>query len=282
MSIGWKRATALCWVWGLLLIAVGHGIPAFLCYFTNEHRRLAWPEIAVMWMGDVLSLVWLLKYTAYAIAARDQPETMEPTDPQRLMSELTRIGVALAISLAAEFSMTMWMRWDEYLGFQRAQRAQLTVTGIQASQLKPGEVAFWLVDGEYQDVAGKSYVTRYYIRDRDDLLKLNPAIIAQIRQRQLPLQITVVYDPRRPTRNWVPELGWDDGNRIHYVSLLVLVFQFFFGAIFLQLAFAAAKMSRHELPWWWELHPVIPITAEAFILGLFAVIEFWLIRRFCP
>lgn len=61
VSVPGSALAALCL---LIVVGVVHGWLALGCYLVNEHRRLVWHEIVLMWMGDVLALFWFVQYCA--------------------------------------------------------------------------------------------------------------------------------------------------------------------------------------------------------------------------
>ena len=42
------------------------------------------------------------------------------------------------------------------------------------------------------------------------------------------------------------------------------------------------SILRRRLPWWTELHKVLPLACEAYILALFGWLELYLVKRLCP
>lgn len=67
---------------------------------------------------------------------------------------------------------------------------------------------------------------------------------------------------------------------MHYLSFLVLSFQLMLTFFFFCLL--RESILRRRLPWWTELHKVLPLACEAFILALFGGLELYLVKRLCP
>jgi hypothetical protein len=152
--------------------------------------------------------------------------------------------------------------------------------GVSA-QTASRSATYWKLDGRYQDVQGDSHLVTYYVRDRDELLLLPGAVVLAIRQKQPNISLPIIYDPQRPGRSWIPEIGWDDGNRLHYLSLLILFFQFLFSMLFMTLLWSAIR-NDGQLPSWAEYHGLLPLGCQAFIMALFGGLELYVVKRFCP
>lgn len=270
---------ALVALWLLLMIGLVHGWLAFGCYLVNEHRRMVWYEIAMLWTGDLLALFWFVQYSLRwksLSASRDIPVT----DRSGLPRSIWFVLFSLIIGMVAELSLTLILVHDEHEAFQRAVPAVCRVTKSHAS-IAQGVPTYWKLDGTYADAAGAFHSVTYYLRERDELQKLPLPIAQSIRMKQVPADLPIVFDPDRPSRSWIPQIGWDDQNRLHYLSLLILLFQFIFTSLYVLILWESVKRTR-VLPWWSELHRVLPLACEAFIMALFGGLELFIVRRFCP
>jgi len=262
----------------LLLVAIVHGTLGFGCYLVNEHRRLVWWEIIVLWTGDLISLGWFLRFVT-----RSDP-SYDPSQTRRLPGRgLPRTAwlmlLSLTLGLIAELGMSLLVRHSEFKAFERAVPGAMTVTAVTPTG--GGRGLFWKLDGQYADTVGVIHTTTFYVRDRDHLNRLPGEVKRRIRRGQAPLQLPIVFDPQRPGRSWIPQLGWDEGNRLHYLSLAVLFYQFMFALCFFYALYASIRNQR-RIPWWAELHTVLPLAAEAFIFAMFGAIELYAVHRLCP
>jgi hypothetical protein len=263
----------------VLIVGIVHGVLAFGCYFINEFRRLSPLELAFLCLGDLIGLFWFLRFwLRWQFATPEDYESLGPVThiPRTVWFMMASMG----IGLVSELAMTLNLTYEEYAGFHRAVPAICTLQRVQA-QTAAGTPTYWKLDGQYQDAAGQNHLVTYYVRESDELDRLPPLVVLAIRQKQPNIVLPIVYDPKRPNRSWIPHLGWDDGNRLHYFSLLILLFQFLFSLLFLAKLWDSIKADEH-LPPWADYHGLIPLGCQAFIMALFGGIEFYFIRRFCP
>lgn len=263
----------------LLIVGIVHGVLAFGCYLINEQRRLSPLEIGLLWLGDVIGLFWFLRFwLRWQFLSVEESSASLPDS--RFPRTAWLVLISMGIGLCSELAMTLSLRHDEYAGFQRAVPANCILHKVNA-QIAQGTPTYWKLDGTYQDAQGETHVVTYYVRERDDLQMLPGPVVLAIRQGQPNIPLPIVYDPKRPGRSWIPQLGWDDGNRLHYLSLLILFFQFLFSMLFVALLSGAIK-TNGRLPDWAEYQGLIPLGCQAFIMALFGGLELYVVRRFCP
>jgi hypothetical protein len=127
---------------------------------------------------------------------------------------------------------------------------------------------------EFTDAAGAGHEAWFTVRETRDgyAPPVPPAVAAALRAGRVPFDVGVSYDPRWPDRNWVRGSGWDDNDRLHYFSLLPLVFQVITLPVFAALLRSAAQ-GGGTLPWWHDLYKAYPMLIEAGCLLLFGTIE---------
>ncbi len=262
----------------LLGIGVVQGWLGVGCYLISEHRRLNAFEMAFLWAGDALSLFWYLNFCIRWLMGR---RTVARTviQNQRLPRSVWLVLGSLILGMSAELLLTVKLTYDEYAGFQRAVPVLCDLTQIVRLPENADPWTYRLT-GTYRDQAGRQHIATFLIREADEVSKLPRALAAQLRLRQ-PMRLPIIIDPLRPERHWVREFGWDDPNRLHYVSLLVLAFQILFGFAAALNLYESIKRLRH-LPWWTELHKVYPLCCEAFVFALIGSLECYVTHRLCP
>lgn len=262
----------------LLVVGMLHGWWGLGCYFVQEHHRLLWWESALMWSGDALALFWYLQFALRWIFGwiTIAPEALgQPRLPRAIWWVLG----SLLLGMAAELLLATKVTYDEYAGFQRAVPVVCQVQEVKrlADSADPWQ---YQLTGTYRDANGQQHVAVYRLRPIEELARLPQAVANSIRQQQ-PFALPIIIDPQRPGRHWVREFGWDDPNRLHYMSFLVLLFQVVYGFGALHMVHESAKKHR-RLPWWTELHKVFPLCCEAFVFALFGGLECYAIHRMCP
>ncbi|HET6423631.1 MAG TPA: hypothetical protein VFG20_08095 [Planctomycetaceae bacterium] len=269
--------TVLSLVTLLLIVGVLHGWWGLGCYFIQEHHRLLWWETVLMWTGDALALFWYLQFCGRWWLGTLTIGEQRLTD-RRLPRSVWWVLGSLLMGMTAECLLAAKVTYDEYTGFQRAVPAVCQIRTVKRLAINAGPWNYQLA-GTYRDAAGQLYPAVYRLREQEELALLPPAMANSIRQLQ-PFALPIVIDPQRPGRHWIREVGWDDPNRLHYMSFLVLVFQIVFGLAPIGMLVEAVKHRR--LPWWTELHKVYPLCCEAFVFALFGGLEYYVLRRMCP
>ena len=253
-----------------LLLAVGlvHGGLGFAGYLVNEHRRLSAFEVLLLWLGDAIGLFWFLRYVIRWRLGWIEEAPRRLADARFPRSAWIMLA-SMGLGFAAESAATLSLRHQEIAGYQRAVAATCLVETVIVNKAAGGPT-FWILDGRYQDGAGNWYPVTYYLNEKDQLPRLPAAVLAEIQKQQTPIRLPIVYDPQRPGRNWIPQLGWDDRNRLHYFSIAFLLFQFLFTLLFVTLLKDSIRL-HHQLPWWHELYNLIP----AGNAGIFAGTPRW-------
>jgi hypothetical protein len=122
---------------------------------------------------------------------------------------------------------------------------------------------------QYQDMAGQRYEQPFLIQE-DNFAGFPPALpraLAEgIRKRQAPFDVRVSYHAALPDRSWLTDFGPVAGNRLHYFSLCLPIVQVLF--LFLYGVILAIVVSHTKtVPWWFELHKLVPFLAAAVILA---------------
>ncbi len=262
----------------LLVVGVVHGWRGFGCYFIQEHHRLLWWETVLMWTGDALALFWYLQFCGRWLLGRIDLTAAALPRGGMPRSVWWVLG-SLLLGMTAEFVLALKITFDEYNGFQRAVAGVCNVTNIK--RLHPNADPWqYQLTGTYRDAAGLVHLATYRLRPVEELGRLPPGVVQAIQQGQ-PFPLPIVIDPQRPGRHWVREFGWDDPNRLHYVSFLVLLFQLVFGFAAAHQVYESIRVHRRR-PWWAELHKVFPLCCEAFVFALFGGMECYLMHRMCP
>ncbi len=270
--------SALAAVTLLLIVGVVHGWLGFGCYLISEHRRLNAFEMILLWTGDALSVFWYFNFCLRWLMGRRTVERSIIRD-RRVPRSMWLVMGSFALGVSAELLLTAKLTYDEYAGFRRAVPTVCDLTEVRRLPASADPWSYRLT-GTYRDAAGMVHVATFLIREKDEVARLPPALAAQLRLQQ-PMPFPIVYDPQRPERHWVREFGWDDPNRLHYISILVLMFQFVFGMAAAHKVYGLVRARRH-LPWWTELHKVFPLCCEAFVFAMFGGMECYFMHRMCP
>src|SRR5262245_23897961 len=93
--------TALTALTLFLVAGFIHGWLGLGCHLVNEHRRLVWHEIVLIWTGDVVAVFWYVQYCARWIV--DGPDTATPLLPQSTLPRTVWLMLgSLILSIAIE------------------------------------------------------------------------------------------------------------------------------------------------------------------------------------
>lgn len=263
----------------LVVVVLGflHAYWGLWCMLVNEHRRLVWYEIIALWTGDLISCFWFFRYMIRYASGRDHLEAYK-LPARTFPPTLKWVLISMLVAVTVDLGHTLWIRRSEEQGFSRAVPAQFTVS---SAKIRPGQQAtFWSIRGTYPDAAGGIHEARFFINAREQFPLLPPPVQAALQNQNLPFVMPIVIDPLRPGRNWIPQFGWDDGNRLHYLSFLILLFQCIFGMNWMLLLHTNIRSSG-IYPWWGDLVHLFPFLTEAFVFALFGGLEVYVVPRFC-
>lgn len=258
--------------WCLFAFAMIFVWLGFGSYLIEEHQRLVWYEILGIWTGDVLAFLWFAHFTVRWFFNR-LPMTEIAT--QRLPISVWFGAVSIAVGVAAEYWLAHAISRDEEQAFKRAVPVIYTVTSITA--INGSAPTFWKLMGNYVDAAGTMHVATYRIPEKDVVRRFPRPLVQSILNSQTPLVVPLVIDPVRPSRHWIPQLGWDDPNRFHKMSLLILLLQVLFSIVFFG-SLHRKMTATGLLPWYAELHRIMPLVIEASFFAVFGVLEVFLIK----
>ena len=267
----WARpVTALLFL--LVVAGLAVGARAFGPYLEREHRRLEAWKVPLVWLGLGLALLWFLQFcVAHGLAGR--AVRPPPAGPEGLGRAWWLALVTILAAIAADSWMALRCMWDEREGYAAAVRVPGQVIAVDRREF-PKNVTYVLFC-TFQDRAGNVRQSRFALREVPGQglpPGLPPAVAAAVRAGRVPFPVAVAYDPSWPGRDWLAGAGWDDDNRLHYFSLLVLLFQAV-GLPLFMLALSGYKKRTGAYPWWYDLHKAYPALVAAAFLLLFGFIE---------
>lgn len=149
----------------------------------------------------------------------------------------------------------------------------LSVAAIPRSRVKDEPLRTqYVFRFRYQDSAGRPHVGTAWIElsegeDGADC-RLDPGVVDALRAGQVPVPITVRYDPDWPPRSWVGEPGPVMHAEVVFVSIGCLGVQgAFWGAVIVWFGRAAGE---GRVPWWHDMLDGAPFLAEAIVLAVLA------------
>ncbi len=170
--------------------------------------------------------------------------------------------------------MTVALIFGERAAYQSAVETDGQVTAVAEKAFSSGIVKYDLTY-HFVDRAGEGHTARYTVRSRpgEGFPPEIPRKVAEaLRAGRRAFPVRVSYDPSWPDRNWVQGTGWNDGDRLHYFSLLPLIFQLIGLPVFLLLLHADVQRTG-AYPWWHDLYKVFPLMIEAAVFLLFGTLE---------
>ena len=91
-------------------------------------------------------------------------------------------------------------------GFGRGVPAVCQITALTPS-IHMGAPTYWMIDGRHLDAARQQHPVTFYLRESDELPRLPGRIAQAIRRMRLPIALPILYDPNRPARSWIPQMG---------------------------------------------------------------------------
>jgi hypothetical protein len=227
----------------------------------------------LIWIGDLITLLWFCHYFVKHFLLK------EPFEPiVRPPSQLLPV-TSLALAWVVDLTITLGTMYREKEAHTTAEEVAGRVTTVQKKEF-PACVKYDL-DCEFMDKQGQLYSCRFTIRnDRKEGWPPGlPAPLAESMQAgQVPFPASVLYDADQPSRSWIAGIGWHDGERLYYFSLLPLIFQVFFLPLFLSILFERVRQEG-QWPWWYDLYKVVPFFVEVGVFLLFGLLEFYVQAR---
>jgi hypothetical protein len=246
------------------------GLLFFFPYLEEEHRRMdPWKGVLV-WVGDVTGLIWFTYFfTRHYVLGKPFRDEAGPSDG------VWRGWWLAFVSLAGAIGFDLWITFS-LQGDERAGLARAVVTQGQIDSIKrtsAAEFHQYSIHCRFQDGQGNWEVANFTIGERRRTGSFPaglPLEVGQaIRNGQVPSPIPIAYDPERPARNWVAGIDPGDGHRFHAFALCILLFQGLAIMGFVTTWREEMKKNPDKLPWWYDLHMVLPFMVEAGFLGFF-------------
>lgn len=257
------------WVWwtlvvGWLLAAVAFlfGLSVFAPYLQREHRRIYDWQIVLVWAGDGVSCLWFLYFgVKYIVLARPLPSQRSE---RRFGREFVLVTTSLAAGLAADLAISLGIMRQEKEAYQRGEVVGGEVLAFERFQNPTRPWVGWRLECAFRDRTGVTHDVVFVVRG----MELPPQTLNWLNRGRLPAPVPIRYDPQFPNRNWLASMSDDWGNRLHWMSLALLFFQFGFIAL---LAFSG---------WVWEtpegcvpLDKVLPFLVLAGFWCLFGAVQ---------
>jgi hypothetical protein len=241
------------------------GLWCFYPYFVRELQRLERWQAVLIWSGDIASLAFFT-FFVYRHSLLGQPLQDRPWDEfkRERVWQVALLGFLFATGL--DLAITLGLMYEDSTLFATA---DIVAGQVERVVRYSDEQPVYVLLCRYQDKQGQWHTSDFMV----NLLPANapprpglPAPLVQaIQQGQVPFPVQISCDPAWPARSWLTDYGWDDGNRLHYFSLILLGFQI--GGLFLFAVVGETASKNLPLaPWWIELHQVIPFLGQVFFM----------------
>lgn len=261
----WQTRLACVAVAGALAVGLWANWP----YLDVEHRRLEAWQIAGLWAGDVMGLLWFLRF-AFTYAALGEPLAPVPvSDGRRRLRLLALAGVA---ALLIDLAFSFYLMGQEREGYARGKLANAQVTALKVHE-RPAATGYDL-DCSFRDQAGMAHQAHMRVLAPHHRLPsaLPPEVVRVLEARgEGPKVIRIRYDPRLPARAWIDGLGWEDENGLYWFSVGTACLQA--GAIAIFLLVLKGRTTGDTWPWWWDTYKALPLAAETFCMLAMGLID---------
>jgi hypothetical protein len=238
-------------------------------YLAVEHRRLEPWKMAGFWIGDIMGLLWFLRFTFAHAVLGDPLAPVPASDGRRSLRLLVWAGVA---AILIDLALSLYLMRDERDGYTRARVAEAQVFAI--TEHKRPEATGYDLDCTFRDEAGTPHQTHLRVLASHHVL---PATLPAEAARVLSLRgegqniIRIRHDLRLPERAWIDGLGWEDENGLYWFSVGTSVLQAAVTALFL--LFLSRYSASGVWPWWWDIYKVLPLAVETFCLLAMGLID---------
>jgi len=250
-----------------------YGIWAMFPYLVEEHRRLEPWKIGLIWIGDATALLWFIGYCVKggSVSAADSHVGRSPLARRWFVAAAVASGAAVL----ADASFTAYLMWDEHAAFAQGVPVTARVESISTKRAVAANIYSLQCAFPHDEKGPIVTSVRVYEPKRRGAFVMPPALPGDVAMHlrsahaHFPLQLR--YDPRWPWRCWIDALGAEDENRLEWFSFFALFFQAIVLLVFLLIL--SQHLKRGGVPWWRDLHKVLPLGTEAFIMVLFGTIQ---------
>jgi uncharacterized protein DUF3592 len=172
--------------------------------------------------------------------------------------------------MATNLAVTLRLRQAEWRAFQTAQRTEGQIQALSKTYHAGSNRFQYALHCRFADGRRQTHTAEFLLNDPGSVSRLAPAATRAVRMERLPTPVTIAYDPDRPTRSWLADLGWPEiGSsffELYFISLLVLPLQVMATLVFLG-ALVQAHRTTGSLPWSYDWHGVLLIAVEAGFVG---------------
>ena len=251
----------------------------FAPYFLREHRRLEPWKVALIWIGDATTFCWFVRFFVQHVL-HAEPLRAKPWRVFKREKEWLFALVSLLVSAGLDAGVTLWLKDNDEKAFANGVMVPGEVYDLRRSFPNSGDFRYELYC-RYRDRNGGEHEERFLVLvkwGRDFPATVPAATALAMNRGDVPFALRVRYDPDWPARSWPADFGPDDGNRLHYFSLIVLAIQGL-GLCLFVLFLAIFTKERGEVPWWFDLYKAYPFFIEVIFFALIGpahrASEFW-------
>jgi hypothetical protein len=258
----------LPWAFMVTIAGLVFGICGDWPYLVEEHRRLKVWQWLPMWLGDLSALFWFI---SAIVSPSESPRYRGGSgmDSGRYRRRRAFL-VSMAAAIAIDFTHTAHLHWQEYSDFTKADVTKGKVTNVQVYE--GNDTTRYYVRVRFRDRANGIHEEEVRVQKKNSQrLPANARMALAI--GQVPISVRVSFDPSLPSRCWLTDAGYDDGDRVYVMSYLVLWFQII--AMFNSAAFLREYHRRGEDPWWEVFQRPLPLMVTSACFFAFGLIE-WL------
>jgi hypothetical protein len=260
-------ALMVCLIGGIVL-----GVRVMGPFLAHELGRLEPAEALVLWSGDAVALLAFSYYCVRHVLLEIPIQDAE-LPPGGLDRRFRVVMIGMVSAFVVDLGYTLYLMDQESRAFAVASRAEATVFRVRSRQFPFGTV--YALDGRFVDLRGVVRKATFVLKDDRKYglpFLIPPKVQGAIRRGQVPFNVGVAYDPDRPARRWLLGSRWFDEDRLHVFSLVVMSVQLL-GIGYFAIALRATIERRGRLPWWHDLHTVIPLTIEVAAVVFISLVE---------
>ncbi|WP_165223085.1 hypothetical protein [Aquisphaera insulae] len=235
-------------------------------YLVEEHRRLRVWQWLPMWLGDLSALFWFIS----AIVSPSNPSRYggeAGTNSERYQRRRAFL-VSMTLAIAMDFAHTAHLHWQEYADFKSAEVAKGEVTSVQIYE--GHDTTRYYVRVRFRDKANRINGEEVRVQ-RHNAEGLPANARAALANGQVPIPVRVSFDPGLPSRCWLTDAGYQDGDRVYLMSYLVLCCQIMSMCLFAVLLRESHR--RGEDPWWEVFQRPLPLMVTSACMFVFGLIE---------
>lgn len=183
-------------------------------WLVQEHLRLEPWRIPLIWLSIATAAFWYLYFLLGCLTGTGNREGGE-------RKKLWLVVATFFLSMGADVAFSIQCAVEEETGYEDAVRVNARVFAGETKQLRFNKGKMYRLDCDFIDQRGVRQETVFIVGASE----LPGPVCKAVDDRDLPRSLEIAYDPDWPARTWLTSSKSPNHNRLHFLSLSILLFQ---------------------------------------------------------